>query len=163
MPIEPSNPDLAALAKLKESIEDLTVQWPDGGTGTFDHIDIGYMSKPVAYPYVSLHTTGSRGKVVHLGVGAGKRARQFEVDAVIAIEYEHADPEIGFARLTQLRWDVFFHLLNQQDNLGIGVEYTNLDDAIVNTYNVDDGEFQDWGFFGQILIPMTIVLRGANL
>jgi hypothetical protein len=162
MPIEPSNPDLAALAKLKESIRELTVEWPDGGTGTFDHIDIGYMSKPVAYPYVSLHTTGSRGKVTSLGVGAGKRARTFEVDVVVAVEYEHSDAEVGFARLTQLRWDLFFHLIAHKD-LGTGVEFTNLEDATVHTYNVDDGEFQDWGFFGQILIPMTIILRGANL
>lgn len=163
MAIEPTNPDLAALAKLKESIRDLTVAWPDGGTGTFDHIDVGYMSKPVAQPYVSLHTTGSRGKIVHLGAGGGKRARRFEVDAVIAVEYEHPDPEVGFARLTQLRWDLFFHLLTQGKDLGDGVEYTDLEDATVNTFNVDDGDFQEWGFFGQILIPLTINLRGANL
>lgn len=160
MAIEPTNPDLVALGTLKEALRDLTIAWPDGGTGHFDHIDIGYMSKPTAYPYVSLHTNGSSAPVRHLGRGANKEARGFAIDAIIEIEYEHPDAEIGFARLTQLRWDVFRFLI-EQNRLGTGVEYAELEDAHFQVVLPDEGDFQDWGFFGQILIPITIHLKGA--
>ena len=164
MPENSSNPDLVALGTLKTYLGELTVQWPDGGSGQLEQIDVGYMSKPVYNPYVSLHTTGSRAPVRHLGGGAGKRTRQFEINAIVNIEYEDPDPVRGFERLTQLRWDVFLHLVQQAKNdLGTGVEFTDLDDAFVQTFNEDSGGFEDWGFFGQILIPLKIILRGSSL
>jgi hypothetical protein len=159
-----TNPDLLALGTLKEHLASLAIEWPDGGVGRFEHIDVGFMSKPVAYPYVSLHTTGSRAPVRHLGRGAGAEARSFEISAVINMEYEDPDPERGFERLTQLRWDVFLHLVAQaKSDLGAGVEFTELDEAMIQTFNEDDGGYQDWGFFGQVLIPLKIVLRGSSL
>jgi hypothetical protein len=159
-----TNPDLVALEALREVIAEMEINWPGGGKGHFDHIDIGYMSKPVAYPYVSLHTTGSRAPVRHLGRGAGKEAREFHISAVIAIEYEDADAKRGFERLTQLRWDVMLELVQAgRTAWGQKVEFTELEDAFVQTFNEDSGGSVDWGFYGQILIPLTIVLRGANL
>lgn len=164
MPQTSSNPDLLALGTLKEHLELLVIPWPDGTEGRLEQIDIGYMSKPVFNPYVSLHTTGSRAPVRHLGSGAGARARQFEINAIVNLEYEDADPVRGFERLTQLRWDVFLHLVKQsKGDLGTGVEFTDLDEAFVQTFNEDVGSFEDWGFFGQILIPLKIILRGSSL
>lgn len=157
-----SNPDLVALGHLKDTLAAFTVTYPDGATGYFDQIDVGYQSKPTSYPYVSLHTVGSRAPIRHLGQGGGVRARTFEIDAVVAIEYEHPDATLGFQRLTQLRWDVHLHLIQNARSLP-GVEFADFDEATVQTFNADDGGYEAWGFFGQILMPVTITLSGAAL
>lgn len=157
-----SNPDLVALGYLEDTLSAFSVTYPDGATGYFDQIDVGYQSKPTTYPYVSLHTIGSRAPIRHLGQGAGTRARSFEIDAAITIEYEDPEAKRGFERLTQLRWDVFLHLVEHAQSIP-GVEYADMEEATVQTFNADDGGFEEWGFFGQIIIPITITLTGAAL
>lgn len=157
-----SNPDLIALRRLKQVLETFNVTYPDGATGYFDEVDIGYQSAPSHFPYVSLHTVGSRAPVRHLGQGANTRARMFEIDAVIAIEYEHPDPLTGFERLTQLRWDVHLHLI-ENGRIIEGVDFVDFDEATVQTYTPDEGNLEDWGFYGQILMPITITMNGTTV
>ena len=156
------NPDMTALTYLKESLEALTFEFSDGKTAHFDDVDVGYMSKPTAYPYVSLHTLSSDAKIVTLGRGAGKDARRFQIEGVIAIEHEHHDAAIGFSQLTDIRWQVFLHLLEVRREIP-GVEYADFDEANIQTFVVDEGDYQDWGFYGTVLIPIKITIPGTSL
>jgi hypothetical protein len=155
-----TNPDLVALGKLAEFFQNLSITWPDGFTDGFRDIDIGYMSTPVDNPYVSLHSADSRAVLRHLGMGAGMRARAIEIDVFVNIEYEDADPVRGFERITQLKWDVLRALVEHKD-LGDDVEIADVQSAHMQVVTPDDGDFQDWGFLGQLVIPMTIHLKGG--
>lgn len=156
------NPDMAALTTLQQVLQDFTWVRPDGSTGRIEQIDVGYQSKPSYYPYASLHTLGSTAEIRHLGRGGGKDARLFKINGLIAIEHEAVDAKTGFEELTQLRWEVFLRLLEVRQSLP-GVTFANFEEANVQTFNSDDGSFEDWGFFGQVLIPIEIELNGTDI
>lgn len=154
------NPDLTALRAIAEALRAMTITWPDGSTDRFRHVDLGYMSRPADNPYVSLHSVEARMPVTRLGQGSSYRARDFEIDAVVNIEYEDPDPQRGFERLTHLRWAVPKHLIESQQ--AYGVEYVKLDQSLIQSMVPDEGDFTDWGFVGQVLIPLTLVIRGSD-
>lgn len=158
-----TNPDLVALDFLEQLIRDFTVTYPDDDSiGHFDKVDVGYHATPTAFPYVSLHTTGSSAPINKLGRGADKEARLFRIDALINVEYEHHDSRIGFKRLTQIRWDLFLHLIKEARRFP-GVEFVDFDEAYVQTFVIDDGTYQEQGFLGQVIIPIVINIQGAKL
>lgn len=162
MDFEPTNPDTAALTYIAEILEELEVEFPDGGIAEFRQIDQGFTSKPVYNPYVSLQIAGSRAPLVRLGQGAGVTARNFEIDVLVSIEYEDVDATRGAHRVAQMRWDVFRHLIEHANKFP-GVEIAEFDEAYVTSFNADDGTFQEWGYIAQIVIPLTVVIKGTSL
>jgi hypothetical protein len=158
--INSSNPDTAAVSFLAELLSTLEITYPDGETTKLKQIDQGFSSKPVFNPYVSVQAVGSRAPLVRLGHGAGMLARQLEIDLVVNIEYEDLDARRGAHRASQIRWDVFAHLAEHARDFP-GFEIAQLDEAYVQAFNNDDGSFQEWGYIAQILIPVTVVLKGS--
>jgi len=156
------NPDLAVLWFIKDSFANLEVEFPDGAKAHFDHIDVGFQSKPSTMPYMSLHTVRSVAPIKRLGRGAGEESRNFAVELLISVEYEYHHAGIGFERLTTLRWEVFRHLLTLIKASGLH-GHLDFDEAEYQTFNVDEGDHVDWGFFGQILIPVTLEFTPADL
>ncbi len=152
------NPDLIAARYLKQLLEDFTFTYPDGEIGRFHQIDVGYFSKPPAYPYAAIHSVKSSAPVVRLGMGAGPQSRRFEIELVLSIEYEDPDPERGYERLTTIRWEVFRHLTLHAQSIP-GVEFTDLDEASFESITEDDGGLERWGFYGMVLIPIKVVLN----
>ena len=161
MTINESNPDSAAMSFIAQLLTGFEFEWPDGAFGSLRQVDQGFVSKPTHNPYVSVQAVGSRAPIVRLGQGAGVRARDFEIDLLITIEYEDPNAEQGSARVSQLKWDVF-RLLAQNASNFPGFELADFDEAILQSYNNDDGDFQDWGYIAQVIIPVTVRLRGTD-
>lgn len=155
------NPDIAAQKHLEGLLQDFEITYPDGDVGVIRQVDRGFISTPTSFPYVSIHSTDSRAPVKRLGNGSGMAARDIEIDLLICIEYEDADPRRGNDRLTQIRWEVF-RLLAQNVRTFPGIELAQFDEAHIYAITGDDGGFQDWGYIGQVLIPCTVILRGDN-
>lgn len=152
------NPDLAAAHHLKSLLEELVVEYPDGDIGRLERVDIGYISTPDVYPYATIHSTRSSAPVVRLGQGAGMLARKFEIDLVLTVEYEDPDPRRGYERLTTWRWEIFRHLALNATKIP-GVEFTQLDEALLEAVTEDDGQLRSWGFYGAVIIPVKAVLK----
>lgn len=152
------NPDLTAAQYLKQLLEELVIEYPDGDIGRIERVDIGYISTPDAYPYATIHSTKSSAPVVRLGQGAGMLARRFEIDLVLTVEYEDPDPRRGYERLTTLRWEIFRHLAMNATKIP-GVEFAQLDDALLDAITEDDGDAPRWGFYGSIIIPIKAILK----
>jgi hypothetical protein len=157
----PSNPDSEAMKYLADLLKDFEIEFPDGDSCKLRQIDLGFTSKPTHNPYVSIQPLGSRAPVVRLGVGSGIVAREFEIDLLVTIEYEDLNAERGAERTSQLRWEVFRKLAENVRKFP-GVEIADIDEAIVQSFSNDDGSFQDWGYIAQIIIPVTIKLRGTT-
>lgn len=159
----PTNPDLAAVDALRETLKSLTVEYPDGETEDFQflQVDVGYVSTPTQFPYVSIHSGPSRGKPARLGRGDQPVAYDISVDCVVSIEYEDSDAERGYRRATQIRWAVWRHFIANRDQFrSRDISYMTQDEVSLN-YLTDDGTFQDWGFVGVIYVPVTVTFRGA--
>lgn len=151
------NPDLRAAQYLKSLLEDFSFEYPDGATGRIYQIDVGFFSRPSEFPYAAIHSTRSAAPVVRLGHGAGPLSRRFEIELILTIEYEDPDPVRGYERLTTLRWEIFRHLTLNAQKIP-GVVFSDLDEAIIDANVVDDGDLQNWGFYGLITIPLKAVL-----
>lgn len=154
------NPDLAAQKFLSHLFLDYEIPYPDGDVGVVRQVDRGFIRTPVAYPYVTIHSLGSDAPVVRLGQGSGAAARAFEIELLISIEYEDPDPVRGNERLTQIRWEAQ-RLLAQNARSFPGFEIAEFNRASFNI-DADTGNYESWGYAGQVLIPLRLVLTYAG-
>lgn len=151
------NPDLEALVVLEEVLKNMTIEYSDGVTEPFDRIDVGFTRTPTGYPYASLRTGNSDAPIKSLGRGGGIEARSYSVDCIIILEYEHPEGREGYERLTCIKWQTFLKLLEAQPQLEkLGVTMADFDTATLDDVFIDSGEFADWGYTGQVLIPITL-------
>lgn len=161
----PTNPDLAATDAVIEVLKTLTVEYPDGEREDFQYlqVDAGYVSTPTRYPYVSVHTGDARIVPARLGRGDQMVAHDVDVDCVVSIEYEDAhSAERGYRRMTQIRWDALRHLLQHRETLrDRGISFVNFEETALNYLTPDDGGYQEWGFTGVVMLPLTVKFRGV--
>lgn len=152
---------MAALDAVLEVLKSCTVEYPDGEVEDFSQvqIDAGFVTEAARFPYVSVHTSDARMKTIHLGRGESMASKQIEVDVLVAIEYEDADQERGFRRMTQLRWDVIAHLMKNSGQIP-GATFTTFEESVLNSIAGEDGGFNSWGYIGVVMIPFTVTFRG---
>lgn len=151
------NPDLAAQQFIKDLLldPDFVMEFPDGATMRFAQVDVGFSAIPVNALYASIHSTTARATVKRLGQGSGMQARSFEVDLLLSVEYEDPTPKRGNERLTQIRWEVT-KLLATNANKFPDFQIAEIGESSLYAFNSATGDFQDWGYIGQILFPITV-------
>lgn len=164
MPEEPENPEEVELTTLnpdlltgnyfRDRLKELRIK-VNNKTLYFNQVDVGFQSKPHSYPYGSIHTVESSAPIKRLGLGGGEQARTFTSKLIVSVEHEHHDSTFGYEELTVLRWEVFRHLLASIQVPGQDIR-GKVDRAYYQTFVVDEGPQEDWGFYGHIMIPITI-------
>lgn len=150
------NPDLAALHEIGALLKDRVITYSYGGTDTFKEVQVGFVRRPAWFPAISLVTGDSDFGLRSSGSGAGLRARNAQSDFLLSIQYEDADTEQGFARMSDLKWDLGEFLARIS---GAGKFYHHLTFSEIESAELvpEDPEVDlSWGFRGLVMAAGTI-------
>lgn len=139
------------MRELAALFQDRQVQFSDDSSAAYAEIQVGYQKQPAWYPFLSLHSVNTKFPVIRSGQGMGLGSRKVTTDFLLSIRYESSDPDEGFARLTDLKWDAITTLT--QHTTGLTYRYLDIDEAETLVITPEDPDKNlDWGFMGQVLL-----------
>lgn len=151
------NPDLAFAHELASFFREREISFSMGGSAAYSEIQVGYTKRPAFFPFMSVQTADTEFPITTSGAGGGKRARTLETEFLVCIRYESSDPEEGFARLTDLKWDAVNTLMRRTEG-GRTYRYLDVTRAELLGMSEENPESNsDWaGYAGQVLIIGTV-------
>lgn len=157
--VDDLNPDLAALHELAQRFVNREVKFSYGGSTTYQEVQVGYVRRPAWYPSVSLVTADSDFSLESTGNSAGMRARRAQSEVLISVQYEDPDTEQGFARLSDLKWDLA-QLAAQASGGGAYYKYLRFGEIESVELVPEDPETDlAWGFRALVMLPGTLYFK----